>query len=115
MKKEIKKNLLPVLGWCEVSECPCYGELAEDVRSGQSIIYNSDKEFDDDELCAFIFYYEYPESVYVVYSGKVNYLGHYPDHSTPFAYVFTPQREVKIKAVGSCKECNDPQVVVLKN
>jgi hypothetical protein len=115
MKKEIKKNLLPVLGWCEVSECPCYEGLAEDVRNGQSIIYKSDKDFYDEELCAFIFYYEYPESVYGIYSGRVNYLGRYPDHSTPFTYVYTPEKEVKIKSVGYNKDSGEPQVVILKN
>ena len=116
MKLEINKDHLPVLGWCETSVCSYYEQLAEDVRDGQSIIYNSDKDFDDDELCAFIFYYEYSKkTVSVVYSGKVEYLGRYPDHSAPYAYVFYPEKEIKVSSIGYCECCGEPGRVILES
>ena len=116
MTVELKNNHLPVLGWCEVSECGCYAQLAEDVGNGECIIYSSDKEFDENELCAFIFYYEFSKkTVYIVYSGKVEYLGRYPDHSAPNAYAFYPDKEIKISNIGHCKCCGEPGEVILKS
>ena len=116
MKIELSNDNIPVLGWCETSECSYYEQLAEDARDGQSIIYNSDKDLDDDELCAFIFYYEYSKkTVSVVYSGTVEYLGHYPDCSTPYAYAFYPEKEIIISSIGYCKCCGDPGRVILKS
>jgi hypothetical protein len=116
MKIELSIDHLPVLGWCDVSECPCLEQLEEEVRDGQSIIYNSDKDLDDDELCAFIFYYEYSKkTIYAVYSGTVEYLGHYPECSAPFAYVFYPEKEIKVSSIGYCKCCGGPGKVILKS
>jgi SNF2 family DNA or RNA helicase len=116
MKLKICNNNIPVLGWCDVAECGSYLQLAEDVRDGQSIIYNSDKDLDDGELCAFIFYYEYSKkTVYIVYSGKVEYLGRYPDHSAPYAYVFYPEKEIKVSSIGYCECCGEPGRVILES
>ena len=115
MKRNKKKNTLPILGWCEVSECSCYEELAEEVRNGQNLIYSSDMEFDPDENCAFVFYYEYRKNVFAVFRGTVEYIGRYPNHSTPYAYIFTPEKEVIAESIGYCKEFGDPKVVILKN
>jgi hypothetical protein len=116
MKLEIKNDHLPVLGWCDVSECGSYVQLAEEVRDGQSLIYNSDKDLDDDELCAFIFYYEYSKkTVSVVYSGTVEYIGCYPDHSAPYAYAFNPEKEIKVSSIGYCQCCGDPGMVILES
>jgi hypothetical protein len=116
MKLKISNDHLPVLGWCEISECPCYEQLAEEVRDGQSIIYNSDKDLDDDELCAFIFYDEYSKgTLHSVFSGRVNSIGHYPDHTAPYAYAFYPEKEIKINSIGYCKCCGGPGEVILKS
>ncbi len=116
MKIELKSNLIPVLGWCDVSECPCYEHLAEEVRDGNSIICNSDKELDDYELCAFIFYNESSKSTYrVVFSGIVEYMGRHPDHSTPFVYAFYPEKEIKVSCFGYDEEGDAPQVLIMKS
>jgi hypothetical protein len=116
MKLEICNDHLPVLGWCETSECPCYEQLAEEVRDGYEITYNSSLELDEDELCTFIFYDEYSKgTLHAVFSGRVNYLGHYPDHSAPHTYVFYPEKEIKIRCVGHSKDDGSPQVIILKS
>jgi len=116
MNIELSDNRLPVLGWRETSEFSFYEQLAEGVRDGQSIICNSDKDIDQDELCAFIFYYEYSKkSVSVVYSGTVEYLGYYPDHSAPYAYAFYPKKEIKVSYIGYCQCCGDPGKVILES
>lgn len=115
MKKNKKKNTLPILGWSEVSECYCYEELVEDIATyGEGVVYNSDREFGPDEKCAFVFYNEYPKNLFAVFRGTVEYIGRYPDHLTPYAYIFTPEKEVIAESIGYCKECGDPKVVVLK-
>jgi hypothetical protein len=116
MTVELKNNHLPVLGWCDGSECGSYVQLAEEVRNGQSLIYNSDKDIDDNELCAFIFYDEYSQkTVSVVFSGTVEYLGYYPDHTAPYAYAFYPEKEIKVRSIGYCRCCGNPGMVILKS
>ena len=116
MKLKINNDYIPVLGWCETSECPCYEQLAEDLRNGHMIIYNSIREFDDDELCTFIFYDEYHKNtLYAAFSGTVEFLGQHPDHSAPFAYAFYPEKEIMISCVGKCPDCGDPEVTILKS
>jgi len=110
MKKELSDNNLPVLGWCDTSEDPCYKQLAEGIRDGHSIIYNTDKELDDD-LCAFIFYDKL--DLYVVFSGNVEYLGPYPDLSAPLAYRFIPEKEIRVRFIIDNPEDNSPEEVIL--
>jgi len=116
MKIELKSNHIPVLGWCDVSECSCYKQFAEEVRDGEIIIYNSAIELDNGELCAFIFYDDYPKkTLYAVFSGTVEYLGRYPDHSAPYTYAFYPEKEIEISCIGYDKEGDDPQVLIMKS
>ncbi len=55
------------------------------------------------------------KTVSVVYSGTVEYLGRYPDCSTPYAYAFYPEKEIIISYIGYCKCCGDPGRVILKS
>jgi hypothetical protein len=94
MKLNISNGHLPVLGYRDMSECSCYEQLAEDMENGEIIIYNTIEEFEDEELCAFIFYDDYSKrTVYSVFSGKVEFIGRHPDHEAPFAYIFIPDKE----------------------
>lgn len=116
MNLEIKSSVLPVLGWSDISECKCYKQLAKDINDGEAIIYNTIREFEDEELCAYIFYEDYSsKTLYEVYSGKVEFLGRHPDHSAPFVYAFYPMKKIKIKGVGYCECCDEPEAVMLKN
>jgi len=116
MKLKLKNNLIPVLGWCDLSECSCYKTLAKDMNDGESIIFNTIREFEDEELCVFIFYEEYDKrNLYSVFTGTVELIGRHPDHSAPLAYKFYPMKKVNIKGVGYCKCCGEPEAVMLKN
>jgi hypothetical protein len=116
MKIELKSNTIPVLGWSDISECKCYEQLAKDMNDGEEIIYNTIEEFDDEELCAFIFYDDYSKrTVYSVFSGSVEFIGRHPDHSAPFVYVFYPLKKIKVKGVGYCECCGEPEAVMLKS
>jgi hypothetical protein len=116
MKIELKRNIIPVLGWSDISECKCYEQLAKDMDNGECIIYNTIKEFEDKELCAFIFYEEFEKgTLYTVFSGRVELIGRHPNHYVPFVYVFYPMKKIKIKGVGYCKCCDEPEAVMLKS
>ncbi|MBV6419628.1 MAG: hypothetical protein DAHOPDDO_00851 [Ignavibacteriaceae bacterium] len=116
MKIELKSSILPVLGWSDVAECKCYEQLAKDMNDGEEIIYNTIREFEDDELCAYIFYNDFDSgTLYTVFIGRVEFIGRHPDHSAPFVYVFYPMKQIKVKGVGYCKCCGEPEAVMLKS
>lgn len=115
MKLKLKSNLIPVLGWCDISDCQCYEQLVEEMSNGDSIIYNTDIDLDEDELCAFIFYADYSKkTVYAIFSGTAEYLGRHIDHSAPLTYVFYPGKKIKPRVVGYDKDSRHPKVVILK-
>jgi hypothetical protein len=116
MEIKLNNNIIPVLGWCDVSECSCYEALAEDMNVGESIIFNTPREFEDGQLCAFMFYFEFnKQNLHSVFSGTVKFIGRHPDHEAPFAYIFYPEKKVNIKGVGYCKCCGKPEEVILKS
>ena len=59
MEIKLKSNIIPVLGWCDISECNCYNAIAKDMNDGEIIIYNTIIEFEEEELCAYIFYNDF--------------------------------------------------------
>lgn len=116
MKIKLENSKIPVLGWSDISECKCYEQLAEDMNDGETIIYNTIEEFDDEELCAFIFYDDYSKrTVYSVFSGSVEFIGRHPDHDAPFAYIFYPDKEIIVESIGYCQCCGEPGKVILKS
>ena len=116
MKIELKSNPIPVLGWSDLAEDHCYVHLAEGVQYGLSIICNTHKKLNEDELCAFIFYNEYSKrTLYKVFSGTVEELGIFPNHLAPNAYKFYPEKEIIISSIGSCPDCGEPEVVILES
>jgi len=116
MEIKLNSNIVPVLGWCDVSECSCYEALAEHMNDGETIIYNTPREFEDGDVCAFMFYDEYDKrNIHSVLTGTVKFIGRHPDHSAPFTYIFSDAKKVNVKGVGYCKCCGKPEVVVLKN
>jgi hypothetical protein len=116
MTVELKNSHLPVLGWRETSEFSFYEQLAEGVQYGLSIICNTHKNLNENELCAFIFYSEYSKrTIYKVFSGTVEELGIFPNHLAPSAYRFHPEKEIKISSIGNCPNCGDPEVVILES
>jgi hypothetical protein len=116
MELKLNKNILPVLGWSDVSVCSYNKSLANEMNDGEVIIYNTSIDYEDDELCAFIFYDGYlNKKIYSVFTGKVEFIGGHTDHSAPLAYKFYPMKEVVIKGVGYCKCCGEPEEVMLKD
>lgn len=116
MKVEFNNNIIPVLGWSDIGECKCYEQLAKDMNDDEEIIYNTIREFEDDELCAYIFYNDFDSgTLYTVFIGRVEFIGRHPDHSAPFVYVFYPMKQIKVKGVGYCKCCGEPEAVMLKS
>lgn len=116
MNIELKSNKIPVLGWSDVSECNCYKRLAKDMIDGDVIIYNTIREFEEEELCVYVFYINFSKKkLHTVISGRVQFIGRHPDHSAPFTYVFFPLSKVKVSSVGYCKCCGDPDEVILES
>ena len=116
MNIELKSNKIQVLGWSDVSECSCYKRLAKDMIDGDSIIYNTIKEFEDEERCVYLFFEDYSKrTLYKAISGRVEFIGRHPDHSAPFAYVFYPLKEIRVSSIGYCKCCGEPDVVILQS
>ncbi|MEB2296486.1 MAG: hypothetical protein OZ930_08195 [Ignavibacteria bacterium] len=116
MKIEFESKIIPVLGWSDLAECKCYKHLAQDMNEGEEIIYNTRRELEDDGLCAYIFYKNYPKRIlYSVHIGRIHFIGRHPDHSAPFVFVFNPLKKVEVECVGYCECCGEPQTVILKS
>ena len=116
MKIEFNNNIIPVLGWSDVTECKCYEQLAKDMDNGDCIIYNTITEFEDEELCAYIFFEDYEKgTLSKVFSGRVELLGRHPNHYAPLVYVYYPMTKIKIKGVGYGKDSDEPEAVMLKS
>ena len=116
MKIELKSNIIPVLGWSDISECNCYKHLAQDINEGEDIIYNTIRELEDGGLCTYIFYQDYSvRTLYSVYIGRSHFIGRHPDHSAPFAFVFSPLKKIEVSSVGYCECCGEPETVILKS
>jgi hypothetical protein len=116
MNIEIKSSRMPVLGWSDISECNCYKRLAKDMIDGDVIIYNTIREFEEEELCVYIFYNNFSkQKLHMVISGRVQFIGRHPDHSAPFTYVFYSLNKVKVSSVDYCKCCGHPDEVILNN
>lgn len=116
MEIKFNSNIVPVLGWCDQSVCSFYKTLAEDINEDEIIICTTSIDFEDEDLCAFIFYDDYHnKNLYSVFTGTVEFIGRHPDHSAPFAYIFYPEKKVNIKGVGYCKCCGEPEEVMLKD
>lgn len=116
MKIEFESKIIPVLGWSDLAECKFYKHLAQDMNDGEEIIYNTIRELEDDGLCAYIFYTDYSnKTLYSIYIGRIHFIGRHPDHSAPFAFVFSPLKKVKVSSVGYCDCCGEPQTVILNS
>ena len=82
MKIKLESNIIPVLGWSDISECNCYKHLSQDINDGEDIIYNTIRELEDGGLCAYIFYQDYSvRTLYSVYIGRSHFIGRHPNHS----------------------------------
>jgi len=76
MNIELKSNRIPVLSWSDLSDCNCYRQLAKDMNDGDIIIYNTITEFEDEELCVYIFYNDFSKNkLHTVISGRVQFIG----------------------------------------
>jgi len=115
MKIELKSNTLPVLGYSDLSKSKFYEQLEKNMQDGKPIICNTVPELLDREICAYIIYKDFEKgSVSKVYSGKVEFVGIYPDHRSPLACVFSTMKKIDIEDVVYCKCCGKPDVVILK-
>ena len=115
MKIEIKNNTLHVLGFSDLSKSKFYEQLEKDMQDGNPIFSNTVPELLDEEINAYIFYKDFKKgSISKVYSGRVEFVGIYPDHKSPFACVFYPLNKIDIKDVVYCKCCGRPDTVILK-
>ena len=115
MKIELKENCLPVLGWLDMSADMFSEYLAEEVRDGNEIVFNTYKKFKEDELCAFVLFKDRSKKLtYKIMGGTAKYLGVYPDKSAMLAYAFCPTNELKVTGIKSCAHCGNPEIVVLK-
>lgn len=116
MKVKFNNNIIPVLGWSDVAECQCYKQLAKDMNDGEIIINNTIREFEDEELCAYIFYNDFDSGIlYTVFIGRVEFIGRHPNHFAPLVYAFWPISSIKVKGVRYCKCCEEPEAVMLKS
>ena len=115
MKIELKSNTLPVLGYSDLSKSKFYEQLEKDMQDGNPIFSNTVPELLDEEICAYIIYKDFEKgSISKVYSGRVEFVGIYPDHRAPFACVFFPMKKVDVKDISYCKSCGRPDTVILK-
>ncbi len=115
MKLNIKNSELPVLGYSDLSKSKFYEEIEKNMKDGNPIIYNTVPELLDEELCAYVIYKDFEKgSISVVYSGRVEFIGIYPDHKSPLACVFLPMKKIDIENVIYCKCCGRPDSVILK-
>ena len=115
MKIELKSNTLPVLGYSDLSKSKFYEQLEKNMEDGEPLIYNTVPELLDEDICAYIIYKDFEKgSISKVYSGRVEFVGIYPDHKAPLACVFFPMKKVDVKDVSYCKCCGRPDVVILK-
>jgi len=117
MEIKINSNEIPVIGWVETLECVSYHLLLEFVRSSEEkIIFNTNRNLDEEKLYAFIFYYERAENtITTVLAGKVNSIGIYPDHSAQNAYEFTLESEPEIERILYSNNTNKPLAVEIKS
>ena len=117
MEIKISSNEILVIGWVETLECMSYHLLLEFVRSSEEkIIFNTNRNLDEEKLYAFIFYYEKAENtITTVLIGKVRSIGMYPDHSAQNAYEFTLDSEPDIEKIIYSNYTDKPIAVEIKS
>lgn len=117
MEIKINSNEIPVIGWVEMLECLSNQLMLEFVRSSnEKIIFNNNRNLDEEKLYAFIFYYEKAEdTITTVLIGKVRSIGIYPDHSAQNAYEFTLESEPEIERIIYSSNTNKPIAVEIKS
>jgi hypothetical protein len=117
MENKINSDEIPVIGWVETLECMSYHLMLEFVRSSEEkIIFNTNRNLDEEKLYAFIFYYERAENtITTVLVGKVRSNGIYPDHSAQNAYEFISESEPEIERILYSHNTNKPIAVEIKN
>lgn len=116
MEIKINSNEIPVIGWVEVLQSMSYHLMLEFIRSNQDkLIFNTNRELDEDKLYAYIFYYDKAENqITTVLIGKVKSIGVYPDHAAQNAYEFTLQSEPDIERIIYSSYTNKPWAVEIK-
>jgi len=116
MEIKINSNEIPVIGWVEVLQSMSYHLILEFIRSNQDkLIFNTNREFDEDKLYAYIFYYDKAENqITTVLIGKVRSIGVYPDHAAQNVYEFTLQGEPDIERIKYSSYTNRPIAVEIK-
>jgi len=117
MEIKINSNEIPVIGWVETLECLSYHLLLEFVRSSEEkIVFNTNRNLDEEKLYAFIFYYERAENtITTVLVGKVRSIGMYPDHSAQNAYEFTLDSEPDIEKIIYSNYTDKPIAVEIQS
>lgn len=116
MEIKIKSNEISVIGWAEVLQSMSYYLMLEFIRSNQDkLIFNTNRELDEDNLYAYIFYYDKAENaITTVLIGKVRSIGVYPDHAAQNAYEFTLHSEPDIEKIIYSSYTNKPVAVEIK-
>jgi len=116
MEIKINSNEIPVIGWVEVLQSMSYHLMLEFIRSNQDkLIFNTNRELDEDKLYAYIFYFDKAENtITTVLIGKVRSIGVYPDHAAQNAYEFTLQSEPDIERIIYSSFTNRPIAVEIK-
>ena len=115
MKLSIENNIIPLLGWLDLTVTHYYKLLEKDVNQGLSILHTTYLDFEDGEICAFIFYKDFAkELIKSIYIGKVEFISSTTDHLRPFGYNFYPLKRTKVKGIAYGSSCGEPEAVMLK-
>lgn len=97
MKLKFESEGIQVIGTCEISGFPSYNLLLNGLLAGQDIVCKSDLIVNDkSNLFAFILYDKNKVGICnYSFTGKVEFLGAFPEYNYPFAYRFYPEKLVK--------------------
>ena len=105
-----EKTTNPVFGWTVDDDSDFYLELIEQVRKGASIVHEYSRHLNPKEDYIYMFYKSFhPTIVEATFKGKVEYVGIFPEATSPHAYKFTPNEEIMLNAMGlvDSEEGND--------
>lgn len=116
MEIKINSNEIPAVGWVEVLQSMSYHLMLEFIRSNQDkLIFNTNRELDEDKQYAYIFYFDKAENtITTVLIGQVKPIGVYPDHAAQNAYEFTLRGEPDIERIIDSSFTNRPIAVEIK-
>jgi hypothetical protein len=116
VKINLKSNILPVLGWADMSVSSYYVQLEKEMNDGTSITYNNLKDLIDGDISVFLFYEDYEkDKLHSIYSGEVRFVGLTANHLAPYTYEFYPSKRIEFTGIGYCKCCGVPDVVMVKS